>query len=990
MRSIINNSPTNINQVLKFNRLVKLSLLITLFSCASLSSFAYHLVGGELSYTQDCNNFQEGIYNVKLSLYRDCNCSENYDCTDFDEIANITIFNGEDGFIRTEQLNSLRGKRRIEPNIEGLCLETVPDLCIESSIGYDKEIYLPPSEFGYKIVYQRCCRNSTIVNIEDPNKTGSTYQIEIPPNDVAKCNSSPVFKKYPPIVICAGFPLEFDYSATDEDGDSLVYELCNPLKGASQDDYVPTKASQPPYEPVDWVGGFGINNQIGSDPQISVNQSTGFLEGTPIRAGQYVVGICVKEYRKGVLISTLARDFQFNVADCGIVKAKIKADQIMEDGTFVIQQCEGYKIDFLNESIGAENFTWNFGDANNVNNFSFDRNASYEYTDTGKYTVQLIADPNETCNDTAYIQLNMYPTQQPDFTWTGGCTDEPVQFIDLSVTDFGEIINWQWFFGGSNWGASQQNPIIEIDNRAAMEVKLNVTTDLGCQLSTTKTVDLNIIPLPEMQHSKLCLNTQPVKFTDASTISSGNITGWKWIVYDEKLNELYGTNTELMQYTFEAGTYFVNLEVTANNGCSNAVQMPIVIYESLEIDAGKDIEICENDAFEINLKANSTIDYFEWTPFDETNTHNNGLENSEIFPPKSDEYVVTAFDLNGCQATDTFEVTVYKAPLLNIGNDTLICFRKQIYLQPQVESVYNGNITYQWENNPLIEDVEQFNQFLSPDTTDIFILTIIEGTYGCFASDSIFVKVDKPFVAEVMNDTIVCPGSVLNLSATGGDTYSWFNNNQLLSENATFEITANSNSTYNVDIANTCFNDEATVNIEVYDLPIIDAGNDIEIEVGKTYTLNPTFEELNVVNFFWTSDKDYLPIYDEKSITFTPYENSWYALNVISIDNCLVSDSVNIFVKNIPDVLLPNAFSPNGDGVNDVVVPVLKGIQQLNTFTVYNRYGKKVFQTNNSEVPWDGIYNNQPLAMGVYVYFVNGVTFFNKPFSKKGNITLVK
>jgi len=972
---------------LNINRLVKFYLLITFIVCTSLVAKAFHLVGGELTY--ECLNAEEGIYLVKLSLYRDCNCDENYDCTDFDGVANITIFNGEDGFIKTEQL-SLYDKGIIKPNIEGLCLETVPDICIESSIGYEKKIKLPPSVFGYKIVYQRCCRNSTIVNIKEANKTGSTYQIVIPSSNLATCNSSPVFKKYPPIVICAGFPLEFDYSATDADSDSLVYELCNPLKGASKSSPNPVTASQPPYEPVDWKDGFNINNQIGSNPQIIVDSETGYLQGTPLRAGQYVVGICVKEYRNNILISTMARDFQFNVADCGIVKAKIKADQIKEDGTFVIQQCNGYGINFLNESIGAQNYIWNFGDPNSFDDFSLDRNSFYEYTDTGKYFVQLIADPNETCKDTAMLQLNMYPTEKPDFSWTGGCNDEPVQFIDLSVTDFGNITNWQWLFGGNNWGATQQNPIINVDNRSTIDVELNITTDLGCKLSTTKTLDLDIVPTPILEHSKLCLNTQPIQFTDLSTISSGSIVDWKWIVYDENLNELYNTNTKQMQYIFDVGTYFVNLEIISNNGCSNSIQQPITLFENFEIDAGIDIEICENKSFEINLKATSTVDYFEWLPFSEVRTSYNEKNNPVIEPKKSDTYFISAYDLNGCIATDTFELTLHKAPQVNIGNDTLICYRQQVFLQPNVEDVYNSNLTYQWTYNTFLSNLDQFNQYVSPDTSSTFYLTVTESAHNCSTIDSVFIKVDNQVNINIINDTIVCPGSTVNLFASGGDTYSWYNNQQLLANDAEFEITVTKNTAYNVNVANSCFNAESIVNIDVFDLPFIDAGNDMEIEVGKSYNLNPVFDEQSIVNFFWSSDKDYLSEYTEKYIAITPYEDSWYAINAVTNNNCLASDTINILVKNMPDVYLPNAFSPNGDNINDVIVPVLKGIKKLNTFSIYNRYGEKIFQTNSSEVSWDGTYDNKPLAMGVYVYFINGLTYFNEPFSKKGNITLIK
>jgi len=802
-------------------RLVKFCLLITLFNCASLISNAYHLIGGELTY--ECTNEAAGIYLVKLSLYRDCNCEKNYDCSDFDDIAYITIFNGLDGFIRTEELH-FKATKQIKPNIEGLCLETVPDLCIESSIGYEKEITLKPSIFGYKIVYQRCRRNSTIVNIEQPGMAGSTYQVTIPSNDVATCNSSPVFKNYPPIVICAGFPLEFDNSATDNDGDSLVYELCSPLIIPEDSHPKPEKASSPPYESVNWVGGFSQQNQIGADPKFTVNSSTGLLKGTPLRAGQYVVGICVKEYNSNnELISTMARDFQFNVADCGIVKAKIKADQIKEDGTYVVQQCEDYNVDFLNESIGATNFTWDFDDPNNSYDYSNDRNASYEYSDTGKYLVQLIADPNETCKDTAYIELNMYPTNEPDFIWTGGCTDEPVQFfIDTSKTDFSTIINWQWVFSDIDTIFNQEGPVLNFYDRTSFDVELTVTTHLGCIISTTKAIDLDIIPVAKFEHSKLCSNQQPVQFTDVSTIGSGIITTRKWIVYDEHSNELYTANTKLMQYTFEPGNYSVNLEVTGNNGCNNTIDMPITVLDKLEIDAGAELDICENTTFEIN---------------NEMHTSYNELNVPVIQPPQSDAYVITAFDLNGCSATDTLNVNLYKAPQLNIGTDTVICFKDQVFLQPKVESFYNGNLNYQWQNNPFLDDLTQFNQYISPDSSSLFHLKVTESTYGCSTSDSIFVQVDRPVIPNVSNDTIVCPGSTIKLFASGGDTYGWYNNQQIMGENPELEVQVNNNSEYTINISNSCFFAENIVIAEVYDMPTIDAGEDIEIEVGKSYTL---------------------------------------------------------------------------------------------------------------------------------------------------------
>ena len=117
----------------------------------------------------------------------------------------------------------------LEISTEGLCLETAPDVCVEQGF-YTLTATLPPISGGYQILYQRCCRNSTIVNIVDPSGTGSTYTVDIPESSM-DCNSSPFFVNYPPIVICANSPLVFDHSAIDYDGDSLVYAICEPYEG---------------------------------------------------------------------------------------------------------------------------------------------------------------------------------------------------------------------------------------------------------------------------------------------------------------------------------------------------------------------------------------------------------------------------------------------------------------------------------------------------------------------------------------------------------------------------------------------------------------------------------------------------------------------------------------------------------------------------------------------------------------------------------------
>ena len=197
-----------------------LSLIFGL-CCCNIQLKAAHLVGGEMSY--EC--LGGNSYRINLYVYRDCNC---FFCADLDDPAEIFIYNSAGNVIQSPSVD-LNTVINVPIVTDGLCIEDAPDGCVERGY-YTRVVNLPPSTGGYQVIYQRCCRNNTIVNINDPGDTGSTYVLDIPPVTGGCNNSSPVFTNYPPIVICVNSPLVFDNSATDVDGDSLVYSICEPFR----------------------------------------------------------------------------------------------------------------------------------------------------------------------------------------------------------------------------------------------------------------------------------------------------------------------------------------------------------------------------------------------------------------------------------------------------------------------------------------------------------------------------------------------------------------------------------------------------------------------------------------------------------------------------------------------------------------------------------------------------------------------------------------
>jgi gliding motility-associated-like protein len=171
---------------------------------------------------------------------------------------------------------------------------------------------LPPSTSAYTIAYQRCCKNDALTNIIDPGNTGSTYYVTIPPSAVAAHNTSAVFTNYPPLVIGLHDPFVFDNSATDYDGDSLSYELCQSYSGASDMHLDPIPVA-PPYDSSVYVFPLSYSNPMTCSAPLAIHPVTGMLSGTPNALGRYLVSVCCNEWRGGMIINTSKREFELDV-----------------------------------------------------------------------------------------------------------------------------------------------------------------------------------------------------------------------------------------------------------------------------------------------------------------------------------------------------------------------------------------------------------------------------------------------------------------------------------------------------------------------------------------------------------------------------------------------------------------------------------------------------------------------------------------------------
>lgn len=535
---------------------------------------AAHIIGGEMTYACLGNS----TYRITIKLYRDAAGGG----ADFDGAANnmdipsasITIFRGA-SFLETKNVSS-PSIQSVPLNVNNPCLIVPPGISVQEGI-YTFDVQLPNSNESYTISYQRCCRNNTITNILNPGDAGATYTVEITPEAQQSCNSSPAFNNLPPIVICAGSDIDFDFSATDPDGDDLVYELCAPFNGGGNDTQnpeapfgvAPNPDTPPPYSTITFGTGYDPTFPLGPDANMTINSTTGVINGIPTIEGQFAVGICVSEYRNGTLLSQVRRDFQFNVTSCEpTVVADIEESELLPDGTFRVISCGEDNILFNNQSYQQQfidDYFWNF--YINEDTLTFDEwEPMVQFPSSGTFSGRLVLNEGTDCEDIANIQVEIYPDLNANFEFEyDTCIYSPTSFADLSVSDAGvDAINqWLWNFG-DGLTDTIQNPSHLFAMAGRFDIMLTVKDTNDCQKTISKPI--NYYPVPTTIDINPTANTVCVPFDVTFENNSIPVDSSYTVVWDFGDNSTGNTVSPTHTYS-EPGLYDVSIEITSPMGC---------------------------------------------------------------------------------------------------------------------------------------------------------------------------------------------------------------------------------------------------------------------------------------------------------------------------------------------------------------------------------------------------------------------------------------
>ncbi|MFN8290086.1 MAG: PKD domain-containing protein [Chitinophagaceae bacterium] len=872
-------------------------LLFWICLVVTITANAAHIKGGFFTYKYLGPGAGTNLrYQITLTVYMICNPSAGQ----LNNPINFTIFNaGNNQFIQnagvaiSNQYNL--GKAYDEP-----CITGDQTGCYYTIVVYDlPSIELPSTPDGYIVSYQRCCRISGINNVVGSQNVGNTFTIRIPGTASypgAETNSSPSFLVNDTAVVCKNSFFHLSFQATDIDGDSLTYSFCDAYQGGDAGgNSAPPTAAAPPYASVPYAFPYSGVQPMG--PGVTINHRTGLISGTaPNVQGQFVICVCVNEYRNGTLISSTRKELHITVGDCNPLRVQLDPKPTT---------CNGFDVNFENNATGNPpdaQYLWTFGDpSTGVNDTDYVATTSHHYSDTGIFVVKLIVSlPGGLCADSATLQVKVFPGFTPGFRFTGSCYTRPYSFFDTTKTAYGVVDSWSWNFGDLTTLADTSHiktPLWTYPSPGPKDVTLIVTNSKGCIDTVQTTIDVLDKPALSLafRDTLICRN-DAVQLS--ATASGASTYSWSPPV------NIVGANTATPTVSPPSDQwYYVDID---ENGCTNRDSVFVRVVAAVTLRAINDTTICQGDAIQLNAVSNGLS--FTWSPAG--NLNNPNIINPIAVTNSPTRYTVVA-TIGGCTATDFVDVNTVPYPGSNAGPDPRICYNTS----GQITGHIVGS-SFSWSPTSYLNNPNILNPIASPPRTTRYILTVYD-TLGCPKPglDTVVVIVQPKIRAFAGNDTTVVVGQPLLFNGSGGVSYLWSPGTGL----------------------------------------------------SSTSIFNP------------------IGIYGPN------IDSVRYKMIASDVIGCQDSAYVTVYVyKTIPYVFVPTAFTPNNDGLNDVIRPIAVGIRQINYFAIYNRWGERVFYTTANKQGWNGIHNGRIQASGVYVWMLQAIDYTGKSLFLKGTVTLIR
>ncbi len=655
--------------------------------------------------------------------------------------------------------------------------------------------------------------------------------------------------------------------------------------------------------------------------------------------------------------------------------------------------CPPVIVKFTNTSENAQKVFWDFGDGGTADNQNF---PSHTYYKPGVYKIVLYGYGNSNYVDSAieYITIKgPYAILEADTL--SGCLN---QNVTLSAV-VKNASSYTWDFGDGNLKLTTDTFATHTYENAGIYTPALILKDGdGCS-GTSELPDKIVIDSLAI----LSIKKDPVHICDSAMVR-----------FEPEVKSLAAEQLQkTLKYSWDFGTgrpdavsqdnpasYFYNtpgtfkalVKIKSPYGCEKSASDTIVVIRTPKANINALQAVCEEDSVVFKGVADIQGD-LQWSwDFKNGNRSNLQLPPAQWYEDATTEVIVLTVDNAGCIDTTTKSLIVNPRPVVTLSpKQSVVCLGKSIQLSA------GGGTQYSWASAHGLNQTNSATPVVTP-ADDITYYVTVKNEFNCIRIDSASVHVAKPFRIQLVPDTFVCIGSAVELPVKGADNYEWINNINGLNSTTSSSPMASPlvNTTYTVvgkDKYN-CFTDTKNVTVAIKPLPSVTAPNDMELLTGDVVTL-PVIASNDVVQYNW-SPADYLDCATCDAPLSTPRSNIDYVVSVQTKFGCISADTVSIkLICAQGRVFIPNAFTPNGDHLNDVFYVKGRGIRSIKSMRVYNRWGEVVFQTFNSNIEdatrgWNGMYKDRMAEGATYVYYIEFICDTGEIFSRKGTITLIR
>jgi gliding motility-associated-like protein len=730
-------------------------IIVLVCFCISLESRADHILGG--NFEMVCTG-TVGNYELTLNLFFDRNGRA---VNSSDNNYPVAIFRKTDNKLMKSMIlstSNAQGTPFIYAN-EGCAVSQGLSVLV---LKFTENIYLDPKEYadpqGYYVVFDRCCRSRSILNILNPGGAGMLFYLEFPAlkdaggNDFK--NSSPRFITPNGEYICKGQPFTFDNGALDDDKDDVLrYSFVTPMRGFSSGGASGNAAPQPVassnYPRITWQSGYNQNTAIPGSPAMSID-ANGKITVTATDLGLFVYSVLVEELRNGVVIGQVRRDFQLKVVDClppptPPIVFKEKAPSPVQLLTLDI--CETGYAEIATKLEPNYQYQWQ-KDGSNIANAESN---ILRVTEAGEYTVTISYRAG--CSGSSESQktkVSVKPGDKfkidPDVLEVCDLpTTVPLRIEKIGGGTFtANNFSYLWTYNNRIDTIKVSQPFVQVTKTGKYVVNMNQISGSGaaeCQYELESNVKFN--PLPEA----LLTNSSGLKVIcegDSILLRASQNTNNK---YDWQRDGVSVQNGSRDNYGVSTlGTHIYQVEVTDDKGCkkmSDTLKLKVNPQTPVRFDSIS--PQCGTGSNRIDLKPYVL-------PYDAQNGvfSGRGIDGT-IYSPLLAGYgpspITYTFTNNfGCVTKSSRIAFVDLTPKIQLGNDVTIFRGDTVRMRSTVTGSFTNNIVIQWSPTNGLSNANIGRPLASPNATQMYILSATAPLSGCKNQDTIVVIVKTKII----------------------------------------------------------------------------------------------------------------------------------------------------------------------------------------------------------------------------------------------------